>query len=183
MELVVIGIILLLAVAVGYGLYRISRKGYCIPDAVSAELDNLIGADYFPSVDSELIPTTPSPLYAIGSTMQIVRTSAADLIAIGMDANIAELHENATAHMNGYPVEIVEEGRPSDRFNGYEYQTTDGNFDENFQPVLMLWPEICIEPLVLTQAELNELNGDTYEQHADELKEVVSELLNTQSKE
>ena len=117
------------------------------------------------------------PKYIVGDQLQIRATPATELTAIGMDATIAQLHEEITGVLKNWPVDVVSV-RPSERFNGFEYVTTDETRNEQGDLVESVYPEICLSKLVVTDDERAYLEGDTYEQHADEMQKVVDSVIN-----
>lgn len=128
-------------------------------------------------LNQEHTPKVACPKYKEGDQLQIRATPATELTAIGMDATIAQLHEEITGVLENWPVDVVSVS-PSERFSGFEYVTTDETRDEQGDLIESTYPEICLSKLVVTDDERAYLEGDTYEQHADEMKKVVDGIIN-----
>lgn len=118
----------------------------------------------------------PAPRYKQGNQLQIRSTASQELVKIGMDRKIADLHEEITKILENWPVDVVKVVK-SKRFWGYEYVTTDETRNSNGDLIESTYPEVCLSPLNITEDELAYLNGDTFDQHAEELRKISESVI------
>ena len=87
----------------------------------------------------------------------------------GMNPHVAFLHQDASKELGRrkYPV-VTTIIQRSKRFSGWEYVTSDGD-------QAMLFPEDCLETLVITSEEAAELDEMVYQQHAEDIKGIVND--------
>lgn len=109
------------------------------------------------------------PVFIVNRPLQVRRCSAWLLMLRGMNPRLAFLHQEITLELGRrkYPV-IATTVQRSERFVGWEYITTDGD-------QTMVFPECCLETLVVTAEEVDELDEMAYKQHADDIQGIVSE--------
>lgn len=118
----------------------------------------------------------PAPRYKQGEQLQIRSTASQELVKIGMNKTVADLHEEITRILENWPVDVVKVVK-SKRFWGYEYVTTDETRNSNGDLIESTYPEVCLSPLNITEDELAYLNGDTFDQHAEELRKISESVI------
>ena len=109
------------------------------------------------------------PRFIVNRPLQVKRCSAWRLMLRGMNPHVAFLHQDASKELGRrkYPV-VTTTIQRSKRFAGWEYVTSDGD-------QAMLFPEDCLETLVVTSEEAAELDEMVYKQHAEDIKGIVND--------